>query len=193
MSGRARAGLMVLWGLVIGYSVLLAPETRPDQTEWVVRLLTGDWEGEEPWVVVVFNLLGVWPFAMAALLAPSLARRPVPLWPFVLGSMFAGAFALIPGLALGGESRPWGERWLRHPVFRGLLAVVTIGMVGWAAVAGDPSAYARSFATDQFVHVMSLDFGLLWITSIVVARSQGGAWGWSIVPVVGALIVARAR
>ncbi|MEO0602662.1 MAG: hypothetical protein AAF211_14565 [Myxococcota bacterium] len=194
MSWGSRALLLALWAGVLGYAALFAPPSRPDQTEWVLRLLTGDWAGEEPWVVVIFNLLGVWPLTMAALLAPSLRRRPVPLWPFVAGSMFLGAFALVPGLALGGESppmAPW-QRALRSPWFRGGLAAVALALLAWAVGAGDPSAYAQAFATDQFVHVMSLDFGLLYVTSVLVARSQGGSWGWSLVPLFGALAVARA-
>ncbi|MEM6927716.1 MAG: DUF2834 domain-containing protein [Myxococcota bacterium] len=194
MSLRARGLLLVLWASVLAYSALFAPPARPDQTEWVWRLLTGDWAGEEPWVVVIFNLLGVWPLAMAALLAPSLRRRPVPLWPFVGGSMFLGAFALIPGLALGGEDPPMAgwQRALRSPWFRGGLEAGALALLAWAVGAGDPSSYAQIFATDQFVHVMSLDFGLLYLTSVIVARSQGGSWGWSLVPLFGALAVARA-
>lgn len=190
---RGRAILLVLWAGLIAWSVLFAPPSRPDQDEWVWRLLTGDWAGEEPWVVVVFNLLGVWPLTMAALLAPDLRRRPLPLWPFVAGSMFLGAFVLVPGLSLGGERGPvasW-QRGLRSPWFRGALAAMALALLSWAVAAGDPAAFAQAFATEQFVHVMTLDFGLLYVTSVVVARAQGGRWAWSLVPIFGALGVAR--
>lgn len=193
ISFPARATLLGLWAAIIGYAVFFAPPARPDQGAWVWRLLTGDWAGEEPSVVVVFNLLGMWPLAMAALLAPDLRRRPVPLWPFAAGSMALGAFALVPGLALGGErggTAGW-QRVLRSRGFRGAVAAVTLVLVGWAAAAGDPSAYAEAFATDQFVHVMTLDFALFYVTSIVVARERGGRWAWALVPLLGALAVDR--
>jgi hypothetical protein len=75
----------------------------------VLRLLTGQWDGEEPVVVALFNLMGVWPFVLAAQLAPWLRRRPLPLWPFALGSMVLGAFVLLPGLAVAGHLSRWGD------------------------------------------------------------------------------------
>lgn len=194
MSPAARGGLFALWVALVGYAALFAPEARPDQTAWIWRLLTGDWAGEDPWVVVVFNLLGVWPFAMAALLAPMLRRAPVPLWPFALSSFAIGAFGLLPGLALGGETQPMArwQRWLFHPVLRVSLAAVVLVLVAWGVAAGQPAVFLDAFATEQLVHVMTFDFAALWITSIVVAREQGRAWGWAFVPILGALGVAGA-
>ncbi|MEN0064747.1 MAG: hypothetical protein AAGA48_21560 [Myxococcota bacterium] len=193
MSLRSRIGLGIVWAILLAYAVLFAPPSRPDQDAWVMRLLTGEWEGEEPWVVVIFNLLGVWPLVMASLLAPWLRRRPIGLWPFVAGSMALGAFILIPGLVIGGKPQPvatW-QRFLRHPAFRGALALGTMAMVAGAIALGDPEEYARIFARDQFVHVMSLDFAVLYLTSVVVAREQGGSWGWALLPLLGGLLVAR--
>ncbi len=190
MIGRVARGVLALgWLALVLEALFVAPGPRPDQAEWVGRLLTGAWAGEEPSVVATFQLLGVWPLAMGALLAPWLARRPVPLWPFVVLSMGFGAFALVPGLVLGGrEPGPDGAvRWLRHPVFVGGLALGAILLIGWGVLAGDPGAYAEAFATSSLVHVMTLDFVLLWVTSVVVARAQGGPWGLTVVPLLGAL------
>ncbi len=101
-----RIAYLLLFALLLGEALLFSPPQRPDQTEWVMRLLTGDWAREEPSVVALFQLMGVWPMAMLALLAPRLRRGPVALWPFVLGSMALGAFMLLPGLALGCEAKP---------------------------------------------------------------------------------------
>jgi hypothetical protein len=190
-----RALYLSIFALLLGEALLFAPPQRPDQTEWVLRLITGDWSGEEASVVALFNLMGVWPLAMGALLAPRLRRSPVPLWPFVLGSMALGAFVLLPGLALGAGSGPvarW-QTWLGSRGFAAALLVAALGLMGWALVAGDPTAFARVWRTEQFVHVMSHDFVALWLTSMVAAHELGeDRWGWTAVPLLGALAL-RAR
>lgn len=122
-----RVGAVVLWVALIGEAVVWAPPARPDQGAWVLRLLTGQWDGEEPVVVALFNLMGVWPFVLAAQLAPWLRRRPLPLWPFALGSMVLGAFVLLPGLAVGGAPQPMGrwQGWLTRPAWSVVLCLVT--------------------------------------------------------------------
>jgi len=192
---RHRALYLLLFALLLGEALLLSPSQRPDQTEWVLRLLTGDWAGEEASVVALFSLMGVWPMAMFALLAARLRRAPVPLWPFVLGSMALGAFVLLPGLALGSGSGPvarW-QRWLGSRGLAAVLLVAALGLMGWAVVSGDPLAFVHVWRTEQFVHVMSHDFLVLWLTSVVVAHEQrvelGARWWWTAVPLLGALAV----
>jgi len=195
LTPTARGGLAVLWVGLVVWAVVASPPARPDQGEWLIRLLTGDWAGEEPWVVVVFNLMGVWPFALAALLAGSMRREPVPLWPFALSSMFVGAFGLVPGLVIGGRDRPMAawQRWLQHPALRVGLAGVTLVLLAWAVGAGEPAEFLEAFRTEQFVHVMTLDFAALWVTSVVVAHARGGRWAWAFVPILGALGLAGPR
>ncbi|MEZ4317785.1 MAG: hypothetical protein R3F61_09785 [Myxococcota bacterium] len=195
MSAPLRAVWVALFALLLGEALLLSPPQRPDQTAWILRLLTGDWAGEEPLVVALFQLMGVWPLALAALLAPWLRREPVPLWPFALGSMALGAFSLLPGLALGGTPVPparWQQR-LGSRVVAGGIAVPALVLFGWGVVAGSPSAFAAIWRTEQFVHVMALDFLTLWAVSIGVARHQGGPWALTFVPVLGALAYRAAR
>lgn len=188
-----RVAYLVLFALLLGEALLLSPPARPDQTAWVVRLLTGDWAGEEPSVVALFQMMGVWPLALVGLLAPRLRRTPVPLWPFAFGSMALGAFVLLPGLALGGTPRPparW-QGWVGGRLLAGLSLVVALVLVGWAAVAGSPERFAGIWRTEQFVHVMSFDFVALWLASVLIAHEQrdelGNRWTWSLVPLLGAL------
>ncbi len=181
---------LLVFGALLGEALVLSPPQRPDQNAWVLRLLTGQWSGEEPSVVALFQLMGVWPLAMAALLAPRLRRRPVPLWPFALGSMALGAFVLLPGLALGGEPGPearW-QGWLRHRALLSVLGLATVSLVGWAVVAGDAAAFRAAWRSEQFVHVMSHDFVALWITSLIAAHEQQERrWWWCAVPLLGLL------
>lgn len=184
---------LVIFALLLGEALLFSPSARPDQTEWVIRLLTGDWAGEEPSVVALFQLMGVWPVAMLALLAPRLRRSPVTLWPFVLGSMVLGAFSLLPGLALGGATAPvarW-QSWVGSRGLASLLLAAAVVLFGWAAVAGSPSRFLEIWRTDQFVHIMALDFVALSVASVVIAHEQrealGPNWWWAAVPLLGAL------
>jgi len=185
--------LRVAWALIflllLGEAVFLAPPRRPDQSAWLWQLITGQWADIDPWVVAHFQLMGVWPLTLAALLGPTLSRRPVPLWPFALGSMALGAFALLPGLVLGGvpSGCPRWLGWLRHRGMLGALTAATLGLVGWAAVAGSPAAWWAAFRTEQFVHVMACDFVVLWVTSVSVAWWRGGPWALATVPILGAL------
>jgi hypothetical protein len=183
-----RVGAVVLWVALLGEALAFAPPARPDQGAQVVRLLTGQWSGEEPVVVALFNLMGVWPFVLAAQLAPWLRRRPVPLWPFALGSMALGAFVLLPGLALGGAPQPMArwQGWLTRPAWLGLLALAATALFGFA-LTGSHAGYAHAFHHESLVHVMTFDFGALWLTSVLVARERGGPWGLALVPILGAL------
>lgn len=194
LSGPVRVGLFALWAVLMAEALLLSPSARPDQTAWLIRLMTGDWAGEEPLVVALFQLMGVWPVAMAALLAPRLRRRPIPLWPFALASMALGAFVLLPGVVLGGTPLAPSERarwqtWLGSRVLVGLAAIPAVALVVWGLVAGSPAAFLEVWRTEQFVHVMALDFCVLWAASVVLAWAEDpdGAWV-ACVPLFGALL-----
>jgi hypothetical protein len=189
MSPLTRVAAVLIVAALLAEAFWWAPPQRPDQTDWLIRLMTGDWAEEEPLVVALFDLMGVWPMAMLALLSPWLRRRPIPLWPFAVGSFALGAFVLLPGLALGGAPLPmasWqralGSRW-----FAGCLLVPALGLMGWGLVNGSPEAFVAAWQSEQFVHVMAFDFLALWATSVLVARDQGGRWWWAAIPLVGAL------
>ena len=51
-------------------------------------------------VVVLFNLMGLWPVVYASLALSDGRDQAVSAWPFVVGSFGLGAFALMPYLAL---------------------------------------------------------------------------------------------
>jgi hypothetical protein len=190
MSTTTRIASALLFCALLAEAVWLSPGQRPDQSEWLIRLMTGDWANEEPLVVVLFNLMGVWPMALLALLSPWLRRRPIPLWPFAAGSFVLGAFSLLPGLALGGTPVPmagWqrvlGSRWVAL-----LLLLPGVGLMAWGLATGSPEAFASSWQNEQFVHIMALDFAALWLTSVLVARDQGGPWQFTLIPLLGALV-----
>lgn len=191
MSRNGRIAAAALWVALMTLALTSSAPTRPDQTEWILRLLAGQWDGEEPLVVALFNGMGLWPFVLAAQTAPWLRGRPVPLWPFALLSLAVGAYVFLPGLVLHGRALP-PARWQRAvaaPAWRALLAVAALALAGWGALAGHPAAFAAAFRGDAFVHAMTLDFCALWAASILVARERGGRWWLAGIPILGGLAV----
>lgn len=191
LSPGARQLLAAIWLALLLEAFLLSPAPRPDQSEWVMRLVTGDWAGEEMLVVALFNLMGIWPLAMAALLADRLRGWPPP-WPFVAASMALGGFVLLPGVLVAGDRGPvsgW-QRALAHPALRGVLGVGAAGLMVWGLATGDAARFVEIWRTELFVHVMAFDFVALWLSSVVLARENGARWPLALLPLVGALMVA---
>lgn len=188
-----RLGYLLVWIALMAVSFIGAPDARPDQSEWVMRLLTGDWAGEDPLVVVHFMLMGVWPWVIAARAAPLLSARPLPLWPFVLLANALGAFALLPGLFLRPSSTrrepPSGPLKLlagRRVVSALLLA--TLGLGAWGVVATEPGVWWRATRTEAFMFIMGFDFLAFWATSMLLQRELGRGGRWALLPMIGPLI-----
>ena len=176
---------MALFAALLGEALLLAPPGSDGTAGRVVDWLTGSWSGYEPMVVAHFQSMGVWPVVLAAMCAPWLRGRPVPLWPFALGSMALGGFVLLPGLALPRRAGPpvWGigSRWVGVGA-----GVVTLALAGWALAAGHAGAWQTAYGSDQLVHVMTWDFIALWAVSIGIAQARDGRGWWCVVPLLGA-------
>ena len=128
-SRPVRLGFALVWLAFSGYAFFGAPPNDPQTLELIIQLSTGQWQGLNPLVVALFNLMGLWPIAFASLLlwdghlrrsaardataeqehSPdsqnaavrnSIPARPIPAWPFVAASFGLGAFAILPYLAL---------------------------------------------------------------------------------------------
>jgi hypothetical protein len=154
----------LLWVGFVAYAVLLAPPDRPDTLTLIQNLSTGQWDGINPLVIALFNIMGVWPLIYSGLLFIDGRGQTVRAWPFAIASFAVGAFAILPYLALRkpnptftgektGSLKLWDSRWLG--VVAALLAVV---LVGYGAIAGDWSNFVQQWQTSRFIHVMSLDF-----------------------------------
>lgn len=94
----------ICFGLIwLGFSVyafLLSPPPAPDTVQLVVHLSTGQWSDINPWVISLFNLMGVWPLIYCCLLFADGRGQAIPAWPFACLSFLVGAFGLLPYLAL---------------------------------------------------------------------------------------------
>ena len=187
-----RVELGLLWLLLMFEAFALSPPVREDVWPWIADLLAMRWANTDLSVVALFNLMGLWPLVIGAQLADRLFTRPVPLILGVVGSMFLGAFWLLPLLMVASDERealtPLG-RFLRHPWLMVGVAAVGSSMFLVAFTLGRPPAFLDAWMTDGFVHIMTADFVILWITSILLARQNtilnGPPWWAALVPIVG--------
>ena len=144
--------------------------------------------GPDPWSVVVFNLMGVWPILFCAPLLWDGPGQRVPAWPFLLLSFAAGAFVLVPYLLLRcygqpvRDSRRW-LLWITHRNAAILLAFATVVLLGYAVIEGSLSEFMNRIANDGFVRTYTADFVALSLVYPVVALDdrrrlgiQGGSW-----------------
>lgn len=188
-----RLGYLIVWIALMAVSFIGSPDARPDQSEWVIRLLTGDWEGEDPLVIVHFMLMGIWPWVIGARAAPLLNARPLPLWPFVLLANVLGAFALLPGFFLRSA---FNERQpvtgpLKLLAGRRIVSVLTLATLclgAWGLVATEPGVWWHATRTEAFMFIMGFDFLAFWLTSMLIHRELGRNWRWALLPMLGPLL-----
>ncbi len=192
--------VLCLWLAFVGYAFALAPG---GESELLMPLIQMQFEGINPLLVAVFNSMGLLPLIYACFLLPEGHRRSRPAWPFVIGSLFLGAFALLPYL-IWREPQPtqtpgqaswglklWESRWLAIGL-TGLL-LYTLGQGFIQATPADWVSYGELWLSDRFVNVMTLDFAVLNLLLPLIAWDdiQERASGWPKItlgiPLVGSL------
>jgi hypothetical protein len=157
----------LIWlGLII-YAFVFAPPNQPDTFELIKNLSTGQWQGINPLVISLFNIMGVWPLIYSAVIFIDGRGQKIPAWPFAALSFAVGAFALLPYLALREPNTQFsGQKntFLKLLDSRWIGVVLTVGaaiLVGYGLGQGDWSNFVQQWQTSRFIHVMSLDFCLL--------------------------------
>lgn len=162
-----KTALWLLWLGFVTYAFLFAPPNQPDTVELIKRLSTGDWQGINPLIIALFNLMGVFPIIYSGLLFIDGRVQKLPAWLFATTSFGVGAFALLPYLALR-EANPtfvgkkdWFLKLLDSRITGVLVLLGTIALVGFGVAQGNWQDFAQQWQTNRFIHVMSLDFCLL--------------------------------
>lgn len=198
-----KIGFGLLWVGFVTYAFLLAPPDQPDTLYLIKNLSTGQWEGINPLVVSLFNIMGVWPMIYSCLLFIDGRAQKIPVWPFASVSFGVGAFALLPYLAL---REPSTEFPGKKNAFLLLLdsrltgVVLTIGaviLVAYGLGNGDWGNFVQQLQTSRFIHVMSLDFCLLCLLFPALLGDDMGRrglknpqlfWLTALIPLFGPLI-----
>ncbi len=201
MSGKL--GFWLLWVSVIAYAFLLAPPDQPDTVELIKNLSTGKWEGINPLIIALFNIMGIWPMIYGCLMFIDGRQQKVPAWPFATASFGVGAFALLPYLALRQPNQEFtgskgiflkllDSRWLGVALTLGTLALLSFGLLN-----GDWGDFIQQWQTSRFIHVMTLDFCLLSLLFPALLGDDMARrglknpqlfWAVALVPLVGPLL-----
>jgi hypothetical protein len=196
-----KIGFWLLWLGFVTYAFLLAPPNQPDTFDLIKRLSTGDWQGINPLIIALFNVMGVWPIIYSAVLFIDGRMQKLPAWLFASASFGVGAFALLPYLALrepngsfAGKKNAFlkvlDSRWLGLSVLIGTLVLVTFGVTQ-----GNWSDFVQQWRSDRFIHVMSLDFCMLCLLFPALlgddmarrgVKNDRRLWAVSLVPLLGA-------
>ncbi|KAA6186293.1 hypothetical protein F2Q65_05705 [Thiohalocapsa marina] len=161
----ARAAYALLWLGLMGFWVLFAPAPAPDTLGQVIALATLQTEALDPLAIAVFHLLGVLPTAFLALLLFD-TGRPSPR-PFAIGGYFLGGIILLPYLAIRDSDAPLDpapNRFVRALGSRTagvVLLLITLGLLTFGLVAGNPGAFAAQAGESQFIALMTADLIVL--------------------------------
>ncbi len=172
-----------LWVGFLSYALLLAPPDQPDTFELIKNLSTGQWQGINPLVIALFNIMGIWPLAYSAILFIDGRGQKIPAWLFASASFGLGAFALLPYLALRESNQQFvGKKnlFLKLLDSRVTGILLTLGaafLVGYS-LNGNWGNFVQQFQTNRFIHVMSLDFCLLSLLFSTILGDDIARRGW---------------
>jgi hypothetical protein len=198
-----KIGFGLLWLGFLLYSFFLAPPDRPDTLDLIINLSTGNWDGINPIIVSLFNLMGILPIAYAALILIDGREQKIRAYPFAIASLGLGAYALLPYLALRQTNPNFNgkkdfllnildSRWLGILLFFGANILIAS-----AIISGDWGDFIQQWQTSRFIHVMSLDFCLLSLLLPTLLRddmTRRGLknpqtfWVVSLIPLLGTLL-----
>jgi hypothetical protein len=157
----------VLWFGLISYAFFFAPPNQPDTFELITRLSTGNWEGINPLVIALFNLMGILPIIYACVLFIDGRGQKIKAFPFAIASFAVGAFAILPYLALRQPNPEFSgtkdvlikildSRWTGIFLTLGTIILLVFGISQ-----GDWNDFIQQWQINRFIHVMSLDFCFL--------------------------------
>ncbi|MEH2392488.1 MAG: DUF2834 domain-containing protein [Nostoc sp.] len=192
----------VLWLGFIVYAFFLAPPEQPGTFELIKNLSSGQWQGVNPLVIALFNLMGIWPIIYSAVVFIDGRGQKIPAWLFAIASFAVGIFALLPYLALREPNNKFvGKKnallkLLDSRVTGVVLTVATVILVTYGLRGGDWGDFVQQWQTNRFINVMSLDFCLLCLLfpallgDDMARRSWNPQFFWliTLIPLFGPLI-----
>lgn len=194
--------LFLVWSVFIAYIGFLAPLDQPGTLTLMEKMLTFRWSGINPIVIAIFWLMGVWPMIYAGFLFIDARQQVIPAWPSFLTSNGAGVVGLLPYLILRRPNQDIPKTkdiWLKIVDSRlyGIgVSVAAFALLAYAVFAGDWTDYLKQLLTHPFVHLISIDFTLMWLilpTILPDDLARRGLkdsrifWFVTLVPLIGAL------
>ncbi len=197
----------LLWLGFIAYAFFLAPPEQPGTFELIKNLSIGQWQGINPLVIALFNLMGIWPLIYSAVVFIDGRGQKIPAWLFAIASFAVGAFALLPYLALREPNNQFvGKKnalikLLDSRVTGIVLTVATVILVAYGLTTGDWDSFVQQWQTNRFINVMSLDFCLLCLLFPALLGDDMARRSWNpqlfwliaLIPLFGPLIYLSVR
>ena len=163
----SKIGFILIWlGLGI-YAFVFAPPQQANTFDLIISLSTGDWEGINPLIIALFNIMGVLPVVYACLMLIDGREQKIAAAPFAAASFGVGVFALLLYFALRQPNPVWSgnknfllrvldSRWMGL-----ILTISAIALLIYGFTQGNWADFVRQWQTSRFIHVMSIDFCLL--------------------------------
>jgi hypothetical protein len=196
---------MTFWLIWIGfvtYAFIFAPPDQPDTLDLIKNLSLGQWQGINPLIIALFNIMGIFPIIYSCVLFFDGRGQKIPAWLFAIASFAVGAFALIPYLALrdvnpqfiGGKNA--FLKLLDSRITGIILTIITLILAFFGLTQGNWHDFVQQWQTSRFIHVMSWDFcmlSLLFPTLLhddMERRDMKNSllfWSITIIPLFGAL------
>jgi hypothetical protein len=198
----------LLWLGFTVYAFFLAPPEQPGTFELIKNLSLGQWQGINPLVVALFNLMGIWPIIYSAVVFIDGRGQKIPAWLFATASFAVGAFALLPYLTFRESNNQFvGKKntllkLLDSRVTGFVLTVATVILFAYGLRGGDWGSFVQEWQTNRFIHVMSLDFCLLSLLFPTLLGDDMARRGWknpqffwliALIPLFGPLIYLSVR
>jgi hypothetical protein len=198
----------LLWLGFTVYAFFLAPPEQPGTFELIKNLSLGQWQGINPLVVALFNLMGIWPIIYSAVVFIDGRGQKIPAWLFATASFAVGAFALLPYLTFRESNNQFvGKKntllkLLDSRVTGFVLTVATVILFAYGLRGGDWGSFMQEWQTNRFIHVMSLDFCLLSLLFPTLLGDDMARRGWknpqffwliALIPLFGPLIYLSVR
>ena len=193
----------LLWLGFTTYAFFLAPPEQPGTFELIKNLSTGHWQGINPLVIALFNLMGIWPLIYSAVVFIDGRKQKIPAWLFATASFGVGAFALLPYLAFREPNNKFvGKKnallkLLDSRVTGVVLTIATLLLVAYGFRGGDWGNFVQQWQANRFINVMSLDFCLLCLLFPALLGDDMARRGWknpqmfwliALIPLFGPLI-----
>lgn len=170
-----KVAFWLVWiGLII-YAFFLAPPDSPNTFKLIENLSTGHWQGINPLIVALFNVMGILPMIYGCFMFIDGINQKIPAWLFVSASFAVGAFALLPYLALRSPLSDISQAPNQKASYQNntlvkicdsritgvVLTLIVVSLITYAFSAGEWSDFFQQWKSSRFIHVMSLDFCVL--------------------------------
>ena len=156
--------LGLIWLSWVIYAFTFAPTQQVADMAYIMQMMRMETEQVDASVIALFNLMGVWPMIMAAILLIDGRGQKIPAWPFLLGSCVLGNFILFPYIILRKANphfdgrKTIGVRVADSKIFAMLIFLLANAMILLALLMGNVEAFKTTFAVNNLVNIMTFDF-----------------------------------